>query len=681
LLDDVTPTQNTVGLIAIMGGLAVYFLVASVAGVWREHLAVGLGAGIVTDLRLELFDHLQRLSIRFLAQSSMAEIVERFSSDLNTIERGIAVSLPGAVRNALLVVISGALMLLLDWRLAALTVAALPLSLALPRMAGAPASVAVQVRKEEENRISTTVEESIGGQSVIRAFGLQGSTLQAFQVQVTNLNVSSVRAGFLSSLVGRLTFIATTFIQLVIIGAGVFLVFENQLELGEFVAFVAILSLLGGAITGIFQSVPDVVEAQLSLNSVHSILSEQPDVQDAPDATPLVRLHNEIRFDNVEFRHTEDQPTVRNASLSIRAGEYVALVGRSGSGRSTMLNLLTRLYDPDSGTVSVDGRDLRNVTQDSWRSQLGVVFQETFLFRSPVRDNIRIGRPQATQEEIVAAAQAAQIHDLIAGWPEGYDTVIGQRGSSLSGGQRQRIALARAILRNPAVLILDEATSALDAATEAAFNHTLRQLATGRTIVSVTHRLAGVTNVADRIIVVDQGQITEQGSHTELLRQQGAYSRLWQQQDGFVISEDGQRAEITTHRLRGIPLFEPLQENVLELIADRFATERCLEGRVVVEQGDPGDKFYVVVRGKVDVLIPDGAEGQRRVASLQDGDFFGEIALLDDVPRTATVRSRTPCLFLTLARDQFMNLMRSAPEVRAVLVEVARARREQLAPE
>jgi ATP-binding cassette subfamily B protein len=314
------------------------------------------------------------------------------------------------------------------------------------------------------------------------------------------------------------------------------------------------------------------------------------------------------------------------------------------------------------------------VSQESLRAQLGVVFQDSFLFRGSIRENIRAGKPDATEAEIEAAARAAQIHELAASWPRGYDTEVGERGGQLSGGQRQRVALARAILRDPPILLLDEATSGLDPATEAAFNQTLAELAPGRTIVSVTHRLLGIAG-ADQIFVLNQGQLVEWGTHAELLALEGSYARLWRvQQEGLAISPDGRQAEVTPARLRSMPLFAALDESSLAAVAERFSTERVPAGRYLFEQGDAGDKFYLIAHGSVEVIHRDEDGAERRLSVLQDGEVFGEMALLGDAPRTATIRTLAPCLLLTLSVQQFHLVMEHLPGLRAAIEALARER-------
>ncbi len=337
----------------------------------------------------------------------------------------------------------------------------------------------------------------------------------------------------------------------------------------------------------------------------------------------------------------------------------MALVGPSGSGKSTILNLILRFYDPQQGHVIFDELDLRDAALESVRGQMGIVFQDNVLFNVSVGENIRLGKLNATNTEVVEAAKEAEIHDFILSLPEGYDTVVGERGSRLSGGQRQRMAIARALLRNPAILLLDEATSALDPRTEAAINATLARIARGRTTISVTHRLSSVVT-ADRIYVLDQGALVEQGTHRELLQRGGLYAQLWREQSGGAVVP-AQEAGTEVSRLQRIPLFAALDPELLAAFAKHLMLERHAAGEVIIKQGDIGDKLYLIVRGQVEVVASDTSGQQRLMAVLWAGDHFGEMALLYDMRRTATVRARTPVQLYSLSKEDFNTLLASVP--------------------
>jgi len=291
---------------------------------------------------------------------------------------------------------------------------------------------------------------------------------------------------------------------------------------------------------------------------------------------------------------------------------------------------------------------------------MGIVFQDNFLFNTTVRANLRMAKQDATDEEIVKAAEQAEIHDFILSLPDGYETLAGERGQRFSVGQRQRIAIARAILRDPAVLLLDEATSALDATTEFAIRKNVFDPASGRTVLFVTHRLS-MAMEADRIFVMNGGRLAELGKHAELLSKGGLYAQLWKKQGGLRISHDGDRADVEPSLLRTIPILEDMDDAVLAQLTRAFVIEHHPEERIVFEQGDHGDKFYIIIRGVVSVLRTSPSGEKQNLAALGDGDHFGEVALLRNAPRNATIYTQTPCIFLTLSRSQFRDFLSRAP--------------------
>ncbi len=679
IIDDAITRRNLKLLLMILAGLAAGAVLVSAASIGRDYLYARLGISVLNDLRVKMFSHLQRLSMNFYAHTRGADVTARFSTDLISIENALVLGLPAAAISLLNVVVSLVVLFTLEWRLALLSILGLPLCFVGPHVIGPRATAASYKMKEELARLTGAVQENVNAQPEVKAFGLQDEVQAGFKGLVSTLFGIGRRANFLSYLTERTPNITLLLFTLIIIGSGALLTYHGFLSVGALVAFNGLFLGLSQSVSGITSVLPHLVQAAAGMQRIEELLIERPQVSDAPGAAELPRPAEAIEFEGVSFGYSPERRDLQNVSLKIPYGSKVAFVGPSGSGKSTMLNMIMRFYDPAEGTVRFDGRDLRQVTQDSLRSHIGIVFQESFLFNTTIQENIRQGRIEASDQEIEQAARGADIHDFIQGLPQGYDTSAGERGGRFSGGQRQRIAIARALLRDPAILVLDEATSALDPATEEAINQTLKQVAGGRTVISVTHRLGPITD-ADCIFVLQSGQVVEAGSHEELLRLGGVYEGLWQKQSGFTISKEGDHAEVEASRLRSIPLLSTIEDQLLSDLTKDFVTERFVADRTVVEQGEPGDKFYIIVRGVVTVTGRDDSGPEKMFAVLQDGDYFGEIALLMDVPRTATVRTRTESLFLTLSRGSFSRMLDRDPRLREKLEEESMARLRSHAP-
>ncbi|MDZ8260461.1 ABC transporter ATP-binding protein [Nostoc sp. ChiQUE01b] len=529
IFDRLIPTGDTRFLALLLGGLVVAFIIHSLASISQDYLSALIGSGILKDIRLKMFNHLQHLCLSFYTRVQMGELMSRFSSDVIDIERAIAIYLPKGIHNIFLMILSTLLLFVVEWRLALVTLVALPIIFIGPHLFGKQVTSTSYRFRQDEAKVLSTIQENINAQPVIRNFGLQKLMLFKFQEQLVVLSHSSLHSNFFSLLLGRFSLLSIYFLQILIFGVGAFLAIYGYLTTGALVGFLSLLINVNVAVDGITQQVPALIQATTGILRVKQLLAEQSTITDAVDAVPLPPLAKEIRFEDVTFSYSGVQANLDKVSFTIRVGQSVAFVGPSGSGKSTVLNLLMRFYDPNHGSMLFDGHDLRQVSQASLRTQISAVFQETFLFNTTIRENICLGKPDATDAEIEAAAKAAEIHDTILSFPQKYDTCVGERGGQISGGQRQRIAIARAILRNPAVLVLDEATSSLDPESESAINTTLLNLARGRTVISVTHRLTSVVK-SDCIFVLEGGKLIEQGTHEELLNLRGLYYRLWWKQ-------------------------------------------------------------------------------------------------------------------------------------------------------
>ncbi|HST26256.1 MAG TPA: ATP-binding cassette domain-containing protein, partial [Gaiellaceae bacterium] len=653
-------------LVAILVALGASVLVAASVGVARDRLYARVTASVVADVRTSMFDHLQRLSLGFFSRSQLGDLLARFSGDLRAVEGALERVLAWAVAPALDVTVYSVLLFVLDWRLGLGAMLVWPIALLGPRRF-APKAVTTSYEKSQlEAATLTVVQENLSGLAVVKAFGLEPLWRRRFDRRNENLRGKTASASFVGSLVERSSISGVYALYVAVVAVGAWLVFRGSLSIGKLVAFQALFLALGYGLTYVTQYIPSLVQGLGGFRRIGELFAEEPDVVDRPDAASLPRLGREIALRDVTFSYGDGAPSLLGLNMTIPAGESVAFVGSSGSGKSTALSLIMRFHDPSNGSVEFDGHDIRAASQESLRAQMGVVFQESILFNDSIRENIRMGRPEASDDDVERAARAAEIHDVVLGQPNGYDTVVGERGGLLSGGQRQRISIARAMVRDPAILVLDEATSALDPATEAAINETLAQVAKGRTTISVTHRLASAKS-ADRIFVLDKGALAESGTHDELVAAGGVYAGLWRRQAGFTLTDDG--AEVTAERLAQVPILSALDQELLEDMTKLFATERLPADRIVIQEGDPGDRFYLVVRGRVVVTRRDEDGDDVQVNVHEDGDHFGEIALLRRAPRIATVRTVIPTMFLTLAQDQFLHLIDRAPQVRATMEE------------
>jgi ATP-binding cassette subfamily B protein len=663
----ITPRDGT-ALWHILLALGVATVLATLAGMLGDYLYARVASGVLADIRQRLFEHLQSLSPSFFQKYNAGDISARYSTDLSGVEQTLASWIPWGWKPALDVIGYNVVMFTVDWRLALLAQLVWPMALLGPRFFAPRASAAADKRKDKEAAVLTAVDEATAGRHVVRAFGLEQTMAERFGAKVRALADVTRRGAFFSSALERSAGIGILVLQIVILGVGAALAFRGSLSVGGLAAFYSVFTSLSYSLYYLAQYSTSLINSAAGLARIEEVLDAKPGVPDPPGAPPLPPFREAITLRDYTFTPEPGRRILDGVSLTIRHGESVALVGPSGSGKSTVLNALMRAFDPDSGAAEIDGHDLRSVSRASLVRQSAVVFQESFLYHTTIRENLRLGRLDATDEEIERACRDAEIHEAICQLPQGYDSPVGERGSLLSGGQRQRLAIARALLRDPRILFLDEATSALDPGTEIALNATLERLARGRTVISVTHRLAA-TGRCDRVIVLHQGRLAESGTPAELLARDGLYASLWRKQAGIHTSHDGTHAEITPERLKQIPLLSRLPDPLLAtLAAEQLITEKMPARRDVVAEGDAGDKFYLIARGQVEVrkLQPDGTS--RAVRVLEDGDNFGELALLRDTPRTATIHTLVPCVFLTLQRQHFQHLLDQAPAVRAALL-------------
>ncbi|MEI8144709.1 MAG: ABC transporter ATP-binding protein [Alphaproteobacteria bacterium] len=529
LIDEGLIAKNWDALVWSLTFMGIAAVTVSVVALLADYLYTRIFSDVVKDIRQYLFDHVQSLSMPFFHTTPTGTILSRFSGDLVALEVGVVSFVPLFLMPFLEVIYATILMFMFDIWLGLIAAMIFPMILLWPRMFAKRAFAYAYDKRLTEGRLLGTVQENVQAQPVIKAYGLARRARSEFSAINQSWFGLARRTSFASALVERTAQTGLYVIHILVFALGAYWAFTDRITVGTIIAFEGVFLSMGYALTNVTQYVPTLAQAVGSVHHLNDMLDQKPTLLDAPDAGTLAPFEKEIVFDTVGFAYPGSQFRIEGLSLTVPKGTFLGIVGASGSGKSTFLNLLLRFYDPAGGSVKFDGVDIRTVSQTSLRGQMGTVFQESFLFNASIAENIRMAKPDATMDEVRWAAKQAEVDDFIMKLPLGYDTPVGERGGQLSGGQRQRVAIARALVRDPSVLILDEATSALDPGTEANINETLRKIAKTRTVVSVTHRLGGVVT-ADNIIVLDQGQIIERGTHKALVAQKGHYASMWARQ-------------------------------------------------------------------------------------------------------------------------------------------------------
>ena len=545
IIDDAIPAGDR-GRIWFLASLAVGAAVFdAVMAITQRWFSARIGEGLIYDLRVALFDKVQRMPVAFFTRTQTGALISRLNNDVVGAQSAVTSTLGSVVSNVVVLVMTLGAMLTLEWRLTLLALVVLPVFIVPARRVGQRLQDIAREQMGLNAQMNTQMNErfNVSGALLVKLFGRREREVDAFASRAARVR----DIGILSALYGRVFFVALGLVgalgAVAVYGIGAQLVVSDQITAGTLVAMATLVSRVYQPLTGLTNARVDLLTSFVSFDRVFEVLDAPVSIVDKPGAIDLVEPRGSIEFDHVRFRYPEaatvsvasleapGAPTgdpnvdvLHDVTLSIAPGETVAIVGASGSGKSTMAALVPRLYDVTSGAVRIDGHDVRDLTGDSLRAAIGVVSQDPHLFHESIESNLRYAKPNATEGELVEACRAARIHETIASLPDGYATLVGERGYRLSGGEKQRLAIARLLLKNPAVMILDEATSHLDNENEALVQGAIDEALRGRTALVIAHRLSTIRD-AHRIVVIDDGRIIEEGSHDELMNLDGAYSR------------------------------------------------------------------------------------------------------------------------------------------------------------
>jgi subfamily B ATP-binding cassette protein MsbA len=529
LLESVTQVKSYGPLNTLASVLVGLFLLQAVFTFAQSYLLTYIGEHIVYDLRTSLYTHLQRLSLDFYAARRVGEIVSRLSSDVTQMRTMLTSNITQLLSQVVTLIGAVVIVLTLNARLTLFILGMAPVLILVAFVFGRRIQRVSTGVQDELAGATVVAEEGLQGIRIVKSFGRETYETERYNAAMQQTFRASLRLAVFNSLFGSVMMFLGFGAIAALIWYGGREVIAGRLSLAMISGFLIYGMAIAASLGGLGSLYAQLRAAIGGVQRVFELLDTAPTVRDAPYATALSASSGQIEFQRVSFSYDSGVPVLHDIALDIQPGEILALVGPSGAGKSTILNLIPRFYDPTGGRILIDGRDLRDITQDSLRAQMAIVPQETILFGGTIRENILYGRLDASEEEMIAAARAANAHEFIAAFPQGYNTVVGERGTKLSGGQRQRIAIARAILKDPRILLLDEATSSLDNASEGLVQEALNRLMQNRTTVIIAHRLSTV-KVAHRIAVVEGGRITELGTHAELIERGGLYARLYAMQ-------------------------------------------------------------------------------------------------------------------------------------------------------
>ncbi|MBN1121596.1 MAG: ABC transporter ATP-binding protein [Anaerolineae bacterium] len=505
------------------------YLASSGTSIAYSLIMVNISQKLIKNIRADLFNHIQTLSMGFFDEHEAGDLMSRITNDTDAINRVLSNGMVQLISNILQLVGILIAMLVLNWRLALGSLVVLPLMVLVTMSIASRTRQAFREVQFNLGALNANAEENISGVRVVRAFAREKETIDQFRSVNLNNRDAGIKAERITALLMPLIHVMSTVAVAIIAGLGGWLALRDLISVGVIVSFISYSYQFFGPIRQLAQLYNQLQSALAGAERIFYVIDTLPTVADRPGAEPLPRIAGRVEFDHVCFAYEEDKPVLKDVSLVAEPGQTIALVGPTGAGKTTIINLLSRFYDVNEGTIRIDGHDIRDIQQKTLRRQLGIVLQDTYLFTETVMDNIRYGRPDATDEEVIEAAKLANADQFISRLPQGYQTKVSEQGSNFSQGQRQLLAIARAVLADPAILILDEATSSVDTRTEMHIQDALLRLMEGRTAFVIAHRLSTIRE-ADAVLVINENAIIERGTHAELLEQRGFYYDLYMSQ-------------------------------------------------------------------------------------------------------------------------------------------------------